>query len=132
MFKRVGMDTIMLLVASVMLAIGVLSSGCGDNLRGPITLVDAMPDTISCGIPDAGCCTLYPDEDAVRACAKDGFPIGACGVVACQKNDCTFAKVNVCHYAHCADLPCVTLRCDGATCSCDLGDGSSVSCAGVP
>lgn len=114
-----------------------LVGACGDNVRGPVELLDAPPDTSSCAATDAspGCCALYPDEDAVRACAQDAFPIGACGVVACQNPDCSFAKVNVCHFAHCADLPCVALACDENSppgCTCELADGSSVSCVGVP
>lgn len=108
---------------------------CGDN-RQVAHLLDAPPDGEACDLDataNTGCCALYPDADAIRACAVDTFPVGSCGVLACMAPDCTFLRVNVCNRApHCDQLGCVAIACDEVTmaCTCELADGSYVGCDG--
>jgi len=76
-------------------------AGCGDNLAEPPELVgpDAAVDAECMPPPDAAadsCCRFAPDEDAMRACFGPTLPAGTCGVLACERTDCTFLKVNAC------------------------------------
>jgi hypothetical protein len=109
----------------------VLLVACGDNTWPPPTFLDAPACDQE---PLGGCCLLYPDENAIRACAQPNFPVGSCGVVACQIPDsCAFARINVCNRLPlCKDLACVGIACDETTqlCTCELGPGDYVSCDG--
>jgi hypothetical protein len=73
---------------------------CGDDQQ-VVTLLDAPPDACDVALADAnvGCCALYPDQDAIRACAAPDLPEGSCGVLACAvPGACDeFLRINFCH-----------------------------------
>lgn len=87
---------------TVLLAV-LFTAGCGDNIMNPPELVapDAANDAeLECIPPrDAAadsCCRLSPDERAIRVCFAATLPPDTCGVIACERADCTFLRVNVC------------------------------------
>lgn len=103
--NRIDIVQLLVLLAFVWIAGSVLLglTSCGDN-RQVVTLLDAPPDAgPDCAPPDpdagATCCSLYPDEDAIRACAKTSLPPGSCGVLACPVPDACgeFLQVHVCN-----------------------------------
>lgn len=97
----VAVNTIVILFG--MCAMVWMLVGCGDN-RELATLLDASPDgaTPSDGPVDVmqvGCCTAYPDENAIRQCAADQLAPGSCGVFVCPRppeDGGGNLKINVC------------------------------------
>lgn len=85
----------------LMLAWVPLFAACTDNgTVGPdagadAVEADAAPDACV-ATPTEGCCSMLPDEDAVRQCIVNQSASGACGVAACVKADCSVAKINFC------------------------------------
>ena len=70
------------------MALALLLVACGDNLTEPTP--DAPPPD-----PPSPCCSLLPDEDAVRACTPP-LPPDTCGVIACPLDGGGFTRINVC------------------------------------
>jgi hypothetical protein len=113
---------------------------CGDNRPVATLITDAPVDASE--LPDSGsvgCCTLYPDIEAIQACSLPGPPQGVCATLACYigTDDAgvdRFRRVEVCHrYPACSSLACVALACDEDTgiCTCELPSGEYVSCDGA-
>lgn len=79
-----------------------LVAACGDNLGATPELVgpDAAPADAACVPPaDAAaddCCRFAPDDAAIGACFAATLPAGTCGVIACERVDCSFQRVNAC------------------------------------
>ncbi len=68
-----------------------------------VITVLSMCTVVGCGdertdIPDAdiGCCVFLPDEDGARSCASASLPPGTCGVLACQRPEGGFQRINFC------------------------------------
>lgn len=85
-WQEIATIAIALVVYAVLLP---LVSGCGDNhqVAHLIEPVDAgeLADATPADVLQVGCCTSYPDEDAIRLCASMQLAPGACGVFVCPK-----------------------------------------------
>lgn len=84
-----------------LLALLLILGACGDNLTTPPELVgpDAAVDAECIPPGDAAadsCCRFAPDEKAIGSCFATTLPPGTCGVIACERVDCTFLRVNAC------------------------------------
>lgn len=85
-------------MSRAVLAVMLCVLGCGDH-RETVVLLDAPPDGAPPDVIQVGCCVNYPDEDAIRACAHEIVPVGACAVFVCPKppeDGGGNLKINVC------------------------------------